>query len=134
LIEAGKRSVGQVIDEGPWSGYQKRILLLVALTIVFDGFDAQIVGFSIPALSAEWGIDRAAFAPVVASGVFGMMIGSAAIGPIVDRIGRRATIIHAVLVYGAATLVAAAAPDMTTLAVLRFAAGAGIGAALPAAT
>ncbi|ALJ14728.1 MFS transporter [Sphingopyxis macrogoltabida] len=132
--EAGKRSVGQIIDDGPWSGYQKLILFLVALTIVFDGFDAQVIGFSIPALSAEWGIDRAAFAPVVASGVFGMMIGSTVIGPIVDQIGRRATIIGAVLVYGAATLAAAAAPDMTTLAILRFVAGAGIGAALPAAT
>lgn len=105
LTKAGTRSVGQIIDEGPWSGYQKLILLLVALTIVFDGFDAQIIGFSIPALSAEWGIDRAAFAPVVASGVFGMMIGSTAIGPIVDRIGRRATIIGAAL--PAATTIAA---------------------------
>jgi len=132
--EAGQRSIGQIIDDGSWSGYQKLILFLVALTIIFDGFDAQIIGFSIPALAAEWGVDRAAFAPVVASGVFGMMIGSTTIGPIVDQIGRRTTIIGAVLVYGAATLAAAAAPDMTTLAILRFVAGAGIGAALPAAT
>lgn len=131
---AGARSIGELIDEAEWSGYQKLILALVALTIVFDGFDAQIIGFCIPGISQELGVDRAALAPVVASGVFGMMIGSTAIGPIVDQLGRRLTIIGAVLVYGAATLAAAAAPDMTTLAALRFVAGAGIGAALPAAT
>ena len=40
--------VGRVIGEGAWSGYQKWIVLLVALTIIFDGIDNQLLGIGTP--------------------------------------------------------------------------------------
>lgn len=40
--------VGRVIDEGAWSGYQQWIVLLVALTIIFDGIDNQLLGIGTP--------------------------------------------------------------------------------------
>ena len=42
--------VGVLLDEGPWSGYQKRLVLATALTIVLDGFDNQLLGAAVPAL------------------------------------------------------------------------------------
>lgn len=128
------RTVAGIIDEGPWTRFQKMIFVLVALTIISDGFDAQVIGFSIPVIAEKWQVSRAAFASVIGAGVVGMMVGSTLVSLVVDRIGRRATITGAVLIYGLATLVTAAAGDLFSLAALRFVAGLGIGAALPTAS
>ena len=64
--------VAAPLEHGEWRGYQKFVLLLVALAIVLDGFDNQVLGFAIPALIKEWGVTRAAFAPVLAFGFLGM--------------------------------------------------------------
>ena len=55
-----------LLDDGPWTGFQKRVLLLGSTTVVFDGFDNQLLGFAIPALIRDWGLTRAAFVPVIA--------------------------------------------------------------------
>ena len=75
--------VGHVIDEGPFTPLQQFVVAVVAIAVVIDGFDGQLIGFAIPMIAKEWAIRRAAFAPVVASGLFGMGIGS------VCRLARR---------------------------------------------
>lgn len=69
--------IGQIIDDGPWTTMQKIVVILAALSIVADGFDGQLIGYAIPSLIKEWGVTRGDFAPVVASGLIGMGIGSA---------------------------------------------------------
>ncbi|MFB9125155.1 MFS transporter [Paraburkholderia dipogonis] len=113
---------------------QKIVVLLAALSIVLDGFDSQLIGFAIPVLIKEWGVTRAAFAPVVAAGLIGMGLGSACAGLLADRFGRRWAVIGSVLVFGAATCGICFAPDIVTIALLRFIAGLGIGGALPSST
>src|SRR5204863_5207956 len=81
--------IGQLLDRGRWGGYQTWLIFLTALTIVFDGIDNQLLGISIPTIMKEWTIARAAFAPVVSLGYFGMMIGGASAGLAGDRFGRR---------------------------------------------
>ena len=134
--EETRRSVdiGLTLDEGPYTTMQKIVVLLAALSIVLDGFDSQLIGFAIPVLIKEWGVSRAAFAPVVAAGLIGMGIGSACAGLLADRFGRRWAVIGSVLVFGAATCGIVFAPDILTLATLRFIAGLGIGGALPSST
>lgn len=85
-------------------------------------------------LIKEWGITRNAFAPVVAAGLTGMGIGSAFVGLFADRFGRRWAVIGSVLVFGAATCAIGLAPNVATIAALRFVAGLGIGGALPTST
>ena len=81
--------VGQLLDEGPYTAFQKVVVLLAALSIVMDGFDGQLIGFAVPLIIKEWNVTRAAFAPVVAAGLVGMGIGSACAGLFADRFGRR---------------------------------------------
>ncbi|MFM0207566.1 MFS transporter [Paraburkholderia sediminicola] len=126
--------IGRVLDDGPFSAAQKLIVFLVALSIVMDGFDGQLIGFAIPVLIKEWGITRNAFAPAVAAGLIGMGIGSAFAGWFADRFGRRWALIGSVLVFGVATCSIALAHNIATIAVLRFIAGLGIGGALPSST
>lgn len=123
--------ISQAIDGGAWGGYQKWVLLLVSLTVVFDGLDIQILGLAIPTMMKEWGATRAQFAPVVALSLIGMTVGTVFAGDIGDRFGRKAGLLGSVMVFGVLTAVSALATDVTTLTVLRFLAGMGLGGALP---
>jgi AAHS family 4-hydroxybenzoate transporter-like MFS transporter len=123
--------VGHVLDEGSWGPQQKLFVLLTALTVVFDGIDNQLLGIAVPAIMREWTLPRGAFAPVVASGMIGMMIGGAIAGLVGDRIGRRAAMIGSVIVFGVMTLAAIIAGGVVMLCVLRFLAGLGLGGAIP---
>jgi AAHS family 4-hydroxybenzoate transporter-like MFS transporter len=126
--------IGQTLDNGAWSSFQKFAVLLAALAIILDGFDSQLIGFAIPALIKEWGIPRAAFSGVVAMGLIGMALGSLIAGPLGDRIGRRRAVIGSVFVFGLATFLIGFSPNLIVLGALRFLAGLGIGGALPTAT
>ncbi|MBP0656867.1 MFS transporter, partial [Mycobacterium tuberculosis] len=82
----------------------------------------------------EWGITRNAFAPAVAAGLIGMGLGSALAGLFADRFGRRLALIGSVFLFGVATCSIGFAPNVATIAALRFIAGLGIGGALPSST
>lgn len=126
--------IGHTLDHGPFSTMQRLVVLMAAMALIMDGFDGQLIGFAIPALIAEWGISRTEFAPAVAAGLLGMAIGSACAGLVADRFGRRLVVIACVFTFGAATCAIGFAPDVLTVAALRFIAGLGIGGALPTAT
>jgi MFS transporter, AAHS family, 4-hydroxybenzoate transporter len=123
--------VGRTIDDGAWGGYQQWLVFLAALTIIFDGIDNQLLGITIPSIMAEWKVARSAFAPIVALGFLGMMIGGAVAGIAGDRFGRRLALLGSMLLFGLATLAVATASGVAALAVLRFVAGIGLGGAMP---
>ena len=129
----GLFDVNEAIDRR-FSPLQKRMYVLAALAMILDGFDGQLIGFAIPAIMKEWSISREAFSGAVASGLFGMALGSLAAGYIADRIGRRLLLAFSVFLFGGATFLIGFAPDVPAIAVIRFFAGLGIGAALPSAS
>jgi len=126
--------VGESIDAGAWTGFQKLGVLLAALAIVLDGFDGQLIGFAIPMIIQEWGVTREDFAPVVAAGLIGMGFGSALAGYVCDRFGRRPAIIGSVLLFGVATSCIGFSENLASIAAFRFLAGLGIGGALPSSS
>ncbi len=126
--------VGRFLDHGPWTAFQKAVLALTALAIVLDGFDIQLLAFAIPSLVKEWHVPRDAFAPILALGLIGMSLGTAAAGLIGDGFGRRRALIVSVAAFGIATVAAAFADGVAMLGLLRFLAGAGLGGAVPNAT
>ena len=123
--------VGAVLDAGQWGRYQKLLIALVAVTIVFDGVDIQLLGLAIPSLMREWSVPRSAFAAVLAAGMFGMMIGGAVAGMVGDRWGRKLALLGSVTTFGVLTLAASLADSPLTMGVLRFLAGLGLGGAMP---
>src|SRR5438445_768741 len=80
--------VGALLDGGAFGGYQRMLIALTALTIIFDGADNQLLGAALPAIMREWRLPRGAFAPALAAGLFGMMLGGALAGVFGDRAGR----------------------------------------------
>jgi MFS transporter, AAHS family, 4-hydroxybenzoate transporter len=123
--------VGALLDGGEWGRYQKALIALVAVAIVFDGVDIQLLGLAIPSLMREWSVPRSAFAAVLAAGMFGMMIGGAVAGLVGDLWGRKVALLGSVTTFGMLTVAASAADSPTALGVLRFLAGIGLGGAMP---
>ena len=96
--------VNTIIDEGRWTLYQRWLVGLTALTIVFDGMDNQLLGITIPQMMSAFGVARSAFSPVVALGYLGMSIGGAIAGLAGDRAGRRTALLGSMAIFGVATL------------------------------
>jgi len=126
--------ISRILDEGRWGGYQKIVVALAALAIIFDGVDIQVLGVAIPSLMKDWNVGREPFKWVAAIGLLGMAGGSVILGLLGDRIGRRRALITSLLVLGVFTVAASYAEDITTLTVLRLLAGLGLGGALPNAS
>ncbi len=123
--------VGRLLDQGQWTRYQKWLVFLIALTVIFDGFDNQLLGIALPTIMREWSLPRSAFAPVVSLGYLGMMIGGTLAGLAGDRFGRRAALLVCMVIFGVATMAAAWVEDVSSLGALRLLAGVGLGGAMP---
>jgi len=124
-------SVQQFIDQQPFSALQKRLLALCFLVVAIDGFDTASIGFIAPALRGEWHLSAAALAPLFGAGLFGLMAGALLLGPLADRYGRKPILSLLVAFFGLTSLMSSFATDMTTLLVLRFLTGLGLGGAMP---
>src|SRR4029077_17894068 len=123
--------VGRVLDEGQLGRQQQLFVFLAALTIVFDGVDNQLLGIAIPAMMREWALPRAAFAPILAGGMIGMMVGGAIAGIMGDRLGRKFVLTVSVVVFGLLTAAMALVDNLVVLGPLLFLAGLGLGGAMP---
>ena len=123
--------VDGVLNDGRWTGYQQWLIFLTALTIVFDGFDNQLLGVALPTIMREWSVTRADFAPVVSLGYLGMMIGGTLGGSAGDHFGRRTALLGCMVIFGLATVVVALAGSVGALGWLRLLAGIGLGGAMP---
>jgi AAHS family 4-hydroxybenzoate transporter-like MFS transporter len=126
--------VDRVLEASKLRGPALVVLLCSASSLILDGFDIQAVGFVAPALVGALQVDRAALGPALAASLVGMAIGAAGIGALGDRWGRRRTLLLSTALFGVASLLAATATSVATLAVWRFITGIGLGGALTAAT
>lgn len=119
------------IDARPVSSFQWRVLVLCLIIIMFDGYDAAVMGFIAPALIEHWGISRSAMGPILGAAMFGVALGALIAGPMSDRFGRKRVILLSVLIFSAFSLACAYAASPTQMALLRFIAGLGLGAVMP---
>jgi AAHS family 4-hydroxybenzoate transporter-like MFS transporter len=123
--------VAEFIDSQPVGRFQIRLLATCAAVLFLDGFDTQAIGFVAPALAREWGVTKVALGPVFSAGLFGLMLGALLFGPLADRVGRKKIIIVSTVAFGLGALITAFVQDVSTLIVIRFLTGLGLGGAMP---
>lgn len=123
--------VNTFLDTRPMGARQWLVVVLGFIVLAFDGFDTTSIGFVAPALIDDWGITRQALGPVMMAGLLGLAFGAMAAGPLADRYGRKSVIVGSVFFFGLWSLACAYAVDVTSLTVLRFLTGVGLGASMP---
>jgi MFS transporter, AAHS family, 4-hydroxybenzoate transporter len=124
--------IPDLLEHRKIGAFQIRVGALCAAVVFLDGFDTQVIGNLVPTISAELHVARPAMAPVGVAGLVGLMIGALTLGPLADIIGRRLVIIGSTLMFGVMTVLTGALTDsLTSLIVLRFLTGLGLGGAMP---
>ena len=106
--------------------------MLIGVGMFFDGFDVYVAATVLGATLKSGFSTLAQNAQFVSVTFLGMMLGSFLTGFLGDRYGRRFTYQANLIIFGVASLVAAFAPTMTVLVVLRGIMGLGLGAELVA--
>ena len=125
--------IEQVLEQASLNQMQRRVLLLIVLTVVLEGIDIQIVGIAAPQILAEWNLSNAQFAFALAASLLGMAIGAPMAGALADRLGRRPILIGGVVLLGVSTAWMALAQSVAQIALMRVTAGFGFAAVLTTA-
>jgi MFS transporter, AAHS family, 4-hydroxybenzoate transporter len=127
--------VSDFVDEAPVSRFQIVIFAVCGAIAMLDGFDAQMIGYVVPAIAKGWGIVGPAiganFKWVFTWGLVGLMLGALAGGPAADRFGRKTVMLVSVGVFGLMMLASPFASGIASLSTLRFLTGLGLGGSMP---
>lgn len=123
--------VDATLDNAKMGPVHYRVLALITFGYFFDVIDYIILGSLVPDMVRSQFATSADIGTIGAVTIFGLFVGAAGQGEFTDRFGRKAVFQAAVLLYGLATIAAAMAPSAGWLALGRFIAGIGFGAAQP---
>jgi len=91
--------VSSRLDRLPASRFHAKILVVSALSLLFDTLDTAITGFVLASLRATWHFDIKTIGVVSAIGLSGYLVGSFICGFVADRIGRKKTILLTLILY-----------------------------------
>ena len=133
LSHKGPLGVQAFVDALPLNRYHWLVFSLCALCLIFDGFDAQAMGYVAPALRESLGLSASSLGPIFSASLFGMLIGALSLGMLADRVGRRPVLIGALAFCGMTMCATAYIETAQQLLAARFVTGLGLGTLLPTA-
>src|SRR5207248_8974438 len=87
------------LDRLPTSSFHAKILIIAALSLLFDTLDTAVTGFVLASLRTSWHFDATTIGVVSAIGLSGYLVGSAICGFIADHFGRKKTILFTLILY-----------------------------------
>jgi AAHS family 4-hydroxybenzoate transporter-like MFS transporter len=126
--------IADVIDGSKIGSLQVTLFILCAACLIMDGFDVQAVGYVAPSIIKEWKIPGSTLGNMLASGNFGVLVGSLLFTMLADKIGRRPVLIAATFYFSVLTLATGLVSSVQQMIVVRFVAGLGLGCIIPNAT
>jgi AAHS family 4-hydroxybenzoate transporter-like MFS transporter len=132
--DANSYNFTSVIDQAKISGQQWVVLLVSLFTAMFDGYDTQGIAYVAPVMAKDLGFSPALLGPIFSSGLLGLTLGALFFGMLADKIGRKQAIIWPIAIFGVFSLATPLGHTVTSLVVLRFIAGFGLGGTLPNVT
>lgn len=116
------------LDRLPMSGFHYKLLFAGGAGYTFDAMDGAIIAFILPAVTKQWHLSSGTTGILGSSLLIGFLVGALGAGILGDKIGRRAVMISALIVYCVASVAAAIAPNFWVLFAARVVAGIGTGA------
>ncbi len=104
--------------------------LIVALGGLLMGFDASVISGVVKFIEPEFGLSKLELGWSVASLTLTATLAMMVAGPLSDKIGRRAVLRYAAILYAISALASAFAPSFLVLVIARMIGGFGVGASL----
>lgn len=122
VLAAGETARVRAMIAAPAPHAPSRLALIAILgsLTAFAPLSIDMYLPAFPALEAHFAASAGAVQATLAAFFVGLALGQSIHGPLSDRLGRRAPMIGGIIVYVAASIGAILAPDIETLAVLRF--------------
>jgi len=121
------------LERLPFSGYHKRIFIIIAIAFFFDSVDLATMTFVLGSIKKEFGLSTATAGLVASSSFFGMVIGAAVAGLLADRFGRRPVFQWSMVLWGVASYLCSTAQSVEALIAWRVLLGIGMGMEFPVA-
>src|SRR5215813_14862429 len=119
-----------IIDKSSMTTAQIIVVAITVLLNAMDGFDILSIAFASPGIAKEWGIQQLALGIVLSMELIGMAFGSAILGGVADKIGRRPTLLGCLVVMACGMIGATTATSPVQLSIWRILTGIGIGGML----
>jgi benzoate transport len=123
-------NVTKFCDELKLNRFHWTLIVLGVLTLIFDGYDAQILSYVMPNIIKEWHLTPVAAGSIVSYGLIGLMIGTAGLGMLADRIGRKIPLMLGLVMFSLFNGGLFWVHSIKTFCILRFLGGIGMGGAL----
>jgi MFS transporter, putative metabolite:H+ symporter len=117
----------------PASAWHRRIMFIVGMAGFFDAFDALTIAFVLPVLIPLWQIQTSEIGGLISVGYVGQLIGATALSRLAERYGRLQVLRWSIAIYAVSSLACAVSWSYSSLFVLRFIQGIGLGAEVPVA-
>jgi len=109
----------------------RRIVMAAGLGIFLDGYDLSIIAVALLLLKPEWHLSAIQMGLLGAATLAGAALGGLVGGRIADRFGRKVLYLIDVGTFFVAAVLSGFAWDVTSLIILRFALGVGVGMDYP---
>jgi AAHS family 4-hydroxybenzoate transporter-like MFS transporter len=117
------------MDRAPLRAFQVVTFAVCMVVLTCDGMDNQLLGIIAPSVIKEFAVAKGTFGWAMSAALVGFGFGSWGGGWLGDTIGRRWSLAIAAAVFSLATIGAAMAGGVWSLAAWRFVSGLGFGAA-----
>ena len=121
------------LERLPMSGYQRKIFAIIASAWLVDQVDVALLTFLLGSIVVAFGLTPTEAGQLAAMTFAGQLVGNMIAGTASDRFGRKAVFQVTMVVWGLASLAAAAAWSLPALMVCRFLIGVGVGGEAPVA-
>ena len=112
---------------------KKKLLTIAGLGWLFDAMDVGLLSFVLAALTTDWHLSATTIAWIGSVNSIGMALGAVLFGILADKWGRRFNLSFTLLLFSIASGLTALSYGLTSLLILRFLVGMGLGGELPVA-
>jgi len=120
-------TIDEAVDKLGYGRYQVLVLIATGCVFASDAIEIMMLSFLLPTLKDEWDLSDSESA-LIASAVFGgSVLGTIITGPLADVYGRRPVFLVTSLILTIFSFATALADSYTTLVIMRFIVGLGVG-------
>jgi len=107
--------------------FQRQIVLAAGLCFAADAMEVLLLSFLAVVVQAEWSLTSTQTASITAAVFLGAMMGTLCLGPLGDKWGRKPVFCLSAAIIAVFGVLTAVAHNLTTLIIIRFLVGVGVG-------